>query len=319
MKDELLYNIGIVTRLTGISIPTLHAWDRRYKFPSTIRSPGGHRLYTEKDITQLKWVKSQVDSGLSPSRAIQAAKSIVDDKQIIPAANSLMTDIPIRITPSQLKDSLYEALIHHDTDAADRLMGDMLAFFSPEDLTINIIGPSLARIGEAWEAGTINIATEHLATNYLRQRLVMWMVTAPATRSLKPVILACAPGEWHEGSLLMAAVLLRRRGWSVVYLGQNVPLQSVSDLTRDISPSAILFVAMQIESAQNLVGWPALFKQISGNPPVLLGGRAFVINPGLLQIVPGFYLGDTIQEGIVKLESILLGTLTPGTLVQNPR
>ncbi len=110
---------------------------------------------------------------------------------------------------------------------------------------------------------------------------------------------------------------MRRRGWSVVYLGQNVPLQSISDLTQEISPSAILFVAMQTESAQNLVGWPALLKQDSGNPPVLLGGRAFVINPGLLQIVPGFYLGDTIQEGIMKMESILLGTLSPGTLIQN--
>jgi DNA-binding transcriptional MerR regulator len=317
MTEEPLYNIGIVTRLTGISIPTLHAWERRYGYPKIDRSPGGHRLYSEKDIARLRWVKSQVDSGLSASRAIHAVRSLEEGGQFFPPVSSLSIDIPSRITPSQLQDALYEALVQHDTSTADRLMGEMLAFFTPEDLTINIIGPTLARIGEAWEMGKINVATEHLAANYLRHRLLMWMVTGPAPHSLKPVILACAPGEWHEGSLLIVGVLLRRRGWSVAYLGQNVPLQGLSDFIREISPSAILFVAMQAETAQNLVGWSALIKQVSGNPPILLGGRAFVIDPGLLQVIPGLYLGDTIEEGVLRMESILQGTLTPRTPAQH--
>jgi DNA-binding transcriptional MerR regulator len=43
-SDEPLYNIGVVTRMTGISMATLRAWERRYEFPQAQRTSGGHRL-----------------------------------------------------------------------------------------------------------------------------------------------------------------------------------------------------------------------------------------------------------------------------------
>ncbi len=33
VNEEPLYNIGVVSRMTGISMATLRAWERRYKFP----------------------------------------------------------------------------------------------------------------------------------------------------------------------------------------------------------------------------------------------------------------------------------------------
>ena len=56
-SEEPLYNIGVVSRMTGISMATLRAWERRYDFPSARRTMGGHRLYSEKDIMQLRWVR----------------------------------------------------------------------------------------------------------------------------------------------------------------------------------------------------------------------------------------------------------------------
>jgi DNA-binding transcriptional MerR regulator len=306
MTEEPLYNIGVVTRVTGISIPTLHAWERRYGFPKAARSAGGHRLYSEKDIARLRWIKSQVDSGLIVSRAIAAAQSLEEGGHLLmPGASEAVAHPKQTPAKSNLPEGLFEALIHHDLPGADRLMGEMLAFTSPEDLTLNVIGPALARIGDAWEAGQITVATEHLASNYLRHRLLMWMVTGPTARSSNPIILACAPGEWHEGSLLMLGVLLRRRGWPVAYLGQNVPFHSLSDFIQDIQPPAILLVAMREESARKLVDWPQWIPQLGGKPLVAFGGRAFVIKPEYQQMVPGYYLGDGIQEGITKLESLL--------------
>jgi DNA-binding transcriptional MerR regulator len=43
-NEEPLYNIGVVARMTGISMPTLRAWERRYDFPDSERTAGGHRL-----------------------------------------------------------------------------------------------------------------------------------------------------------------------------------------------------------------------------------------------------------------------------------
>jgi len=306
MTEDPLYNIGVVTRVTGVPIPTLHAWERRYGFPQAARTTGGHRLYSEKDIARLRWVKSQVDSGLAVSRAIAAARSLeADGRLFLPAASETGAQPGQNPAAASLRDGLLEALTHHDLATADRLMGEMLAFYSPEDLTLDVIGPALAQIGDAWEHGKITVATEHLASNYLRHRLLMWMVTGPTPKPGNPIVLACGPGEWHEGSLLMLGVLLRRRGWPVAYLGQNVPFHDLSNFIKDINPPAIVLVSMRDESARMLADWPKWIPQLGGQPVVAFGGRAFVIRPELQSVVPGLYLGDTMNEGVAKMEAIL--------------
>jgi methanogenic corrinoid protein MtbC1 len=160
-------------------------------------------------------------------------------------------------------------------------------------------------IGEAWEQGKINVATEHLASNYLRHRLLMWMVTGPTPRYGHPIVLACAPGEWHEGSLLMLGVLLRRQGWPVAYLGQNVPFHDLAKFIEDIHTRAVVLVAMCEESARALAEWPQWIKQVRDNPLITFGGRAFVIQPDLQGMVPGIYLGSTIPDGFRNLVSLI--------------
>lgn len=308
MTEDPLYNIGVVMRLTGVPVATLHAWERRYGFPTAARTAGGHRLYSEKDIARLRWVKAQVDGGMAVSRAIAAARTLeAEGRLFLPAAPEAAARpaLDSAATPS-LRDALVKALITHDLSRADRLMGETLAFHSPEVLTAEVIGPALAEIGRLWEEGRITVATEHLASNYLRHRLLMWMVSGPPPRAVNPIVLACAPGEWHEGSLLMLGVLLRRKGWPVAYLGQNVPFPDLAEFVEQIQPPLVVLTAMREETAQTLAEWPQWIRQTLGRPKVTFGGRAFVVGPELQQIVPGHYLGDTIQEGMVRLESLLL-------------
>ena len=302
-----LYNIGVVTRVTGVPIATLHAWERRYGFPDAARSAGGHRLYSEKDIARLRWVKSQVDSGLTVSRAVIAARALeTNGRLFLPnESEASQKSQSSRTAFPSLRESLLDALFHHNLPRADQLMGEMLAFYSPEDLTLEVIGPALNAIGEAWEQGHITIATEHLATNYLRHRLLMWMVTGPTPRSGDSIVLACAPGELHEGSLLMLGVLLRRKGWPVAYLGQNVPFHDLAKFIDDIHPSAVVLVAICVEPARALADWPHWINQVGGHPIIGFGGRAFIVHPELQGMVPGVYLGTSISEGMTNLVSLL--------------
>jgi MerR family transcriptional regulator, light-induced transcriptional regulator len=184
-------------------------------------------------------------------------------------------------------------------------MGEMLTFFSPEEITLNVIGPILAGLGEAWAEGRVTVSDEHLASNYLRQRLLTWMVTGPRPRETRPIVLACAPGEWHEGSLLMLGVLLRRQGRSVAYLGQNMPFADLAVFVEQVQPGALVLVAMREESAQLLTDWPKWIKQVEGRPLVAFAGRTFVIQPELKDRVPGIYLGDSIQEGLARLQEMV--------------
>lgn len=306
-SQEPLYNIGVVTRLTGIPVTTLHAWERRYGFPNTARTAGGHRLYSERDIARLRWVKAQIDSGMQARQAVAGALRLESDGtaglSASPEAASPLP-VPSAAIPA-LSETLLQALAEHDLPRADQVLGDLLAVHSPDEITLGVIGPALNALGEAWAVGRISVATEHLASNYLRHRLLMWMVTGPRPRPVQPVVLACAPGEWHEGSLLMLAVMLRRQGWPAVYLGQNVPFGDLASFVRQIDPPVVVLVAMLEEAARALAEWPRWITQDGGRPVVAYGGRAFVIRPELPQLVPGTYLGSDLQDGWQKLIGLL--------------
>jgi MerR family transcriptional regulator, light-induced transcriptional regulator len=305
--DEAIFNIGAVARITGIPITSLHAWERRYGFPhSSVRTLGGHRLYSEGDVTLLRCVKAQIEQGITVRQAVLLVQKM-DHEGRLPPGHPVAASRPLEQLPKSTAGHLQlaEALFRRDLARADQLIGEMLAFFSPEEITLNIIGPALADLGQAWEDGHITAADEHLASNYLRQRLLMWMVTGPTARPVKPIVLACAPGEYHEGSLLMLGVLLRRQGWPVAYLGQNVPLADLAAFVEQVLPEAVVLLGMLNETASNLADWQKWIRQTNGKPLIAIAGRAFVIRPELKELVPGIYLGDTVQSGLLRLEELL--------------
>ncbi len=155
------------------------------------------------------------------------------------------------------------------------------------------------------EAMTRVAASSEPASHSLRHRLLMWMVTGPLTRPVNPIVLACGPGEWHEGGLLILGVLLRREAWPVAYLGQSVPFPDLAEFVETIRPPWVVLIVMCEERAQMLAEWPHHIKQTLGRPEIAFGGRVFVIRPELVPSIPGYYLGDTFQEGIAQIERLL--------------
>jgi len=322
-NSEPLYNIGVVSRMTLITMATLRAWERRYDFPEASRTVGGHRLYSERDILRLRWVKYRIDEGMQTAQAINALRHQEQTGQPILTEEVLAGGYPLGIDGqvirekfgreagrpfySSIRERILNALVNRNTQSADEILGEALAVLPPETLILEVIRPVMAEIGSLWEQGKIGIAPEHFATNYLRHRMLMWMVTGPPARSQQPVILACAPDEWHEGSLLIMGALLRRRLWPIIYLGQAVPLPDLGDFVRDTNPSFIVLIAMTEKSAASLVELPQWIPDaFSKNRPVIgFGGLVFVEQPEWRSKVPGIYLGSTFEEGILTIEKLL--------------
>ncbi len=312
-STDLLYNIGVVTRMTGISMATLRAWERRYDFPEAGRTSGGHRLYSEKDIMRLRWVKDRIDDGMQTAQAIQALHHqeesgfiLSDQDSHVSLVTESKQDQP-KLSSEIYRDQLFNALVQRNLQKADMILAEALAVYSPDDLIFVVIGPAMAAIGEAWEHNLITVATEHLATNYLRQRLLMWMVSGPPPMNMPPIILACAPGEWHEGSLLMLGALLRRKRYPVAYLGQAVPLFDLASFAREIKPSLIIVVAMTEISAIELAEWPKFLPESAAHnqPPLCFGGRIFSKSPEWQLKMPGTFLGSDLLEGMAKIDTLI--------------
>ncbi len=310
-NDEAIYNIGSVVRMTGIPAATLRIWERRYGFPETTRTEGQHRLYSEKEIQRLRWIKARIDEGMQARQAVRALRAAEAEERAPlkapePSIGAAQESVP-NLHIDALRHRLLNALLDHDAGQADQIFTEGFALYTPESLITDLIVPTLRDIGLGWEKGAVDVATEHLATHYLRQHLLAWMRTGPPPYAVSPIVLACAPGEWHEGGLLMFGALLRRRRWPIAYLGQSIPLAEVAKFVQETRPSAVVLTATTEEPALALAEWPAWLPETDrmGELVVGYGGLIFNERPELRAKVHGLFLGTTLQEGVETLERTL--------------
>jgi methanogenic corrinoid protein MtbC1 len=138
-----------------------------------------------------------------------------------------------------------------------------------------VIRPALVEIGERWHRGELPVATEHFATQFCLRHLnsMLSAIGAPSRPGL--IVAACAPGELHEIGLLMLVVMLRWRGWEVMYLGPNLQLARLDEAIGPQHPRLLLFTATRVEAVQALMDLPAILQRFPQPPPrVAIGGQA---------------------------------------------
>lgn len=85
-SDTPVYNTKAVVQQTGVPAPTLRAWERRYALLSPERAGNAYRLYSERDIALIRWLKEHVEDGLSISQAIALFKHYNEAYQKTPSA-----------------------------------------------------------------------------------------------------------------------------------------------------------------------------------------------------------------------------------------
>jgi methanogenic corrinoid protein MtbC1 len=309
-SDEPIYNMKAVEQQTGISAATLRAWERRYTLIEPKRTASGYRLYSERDVALLRWVRQQMNEGLTISRVVamlEAARQHGEAIYIEPQDASVVVN---RHTPQPPKDfvqPLVQALISFDTERADEVIEQTFVMFTMPTVYVEVITPALIEIGELWHRGEISISIEHFATTYLRGRLLGLLQAYPHRSDMPMIIVGCAPGERHEIGALIFAVMLRQQGFNAVYLGQDVP---VDDIVQTAIQERAAMICLSANNAASALALrevkPLLDQSQQPNPPLFgYGGRAFDTDPELRRQVDGHYLGSDPRDAINLIMNLL--------------
>lgn len=308
--EDPKYNIKSVSQRTGVQPVTLRAWERRYKILNPQRAENGYRLYSERDMALLSWLKTQVDSGLSISTAVADFRTNMSNGDSPEAIISTSAPIPSKrssLPPSNFTSRIYKALVSHDESLASDVFEEALASFDLLPLFESVLIPTLVEIGEGWFHGKVTIATEHFATNFLRARLMAIFQSMPPTRLLTKVMVGGAPGDLHEIGGLMVAILLRDSGYRVEYLGPDLPLDDLVYYAKNEKPKMIILTATIKESIIGLANFDKMLQTIRPKPVFGFGGGAFLMYPELAGQTPGIYLGESMTQSLKTIQTILDG------------
>lgn len=216
-----MYTIKRAAQLTGISLSTLRAWERRYGVVSPARSDGRYRLYSDADLRALGIMASLVNEGWSAREAAAETKA-----RISGSASTSTPEPPAGpAEPSALPglDRLVEAAQQLDPVMAADVLDDAFARAGFERVVDDWLMPALLAIGDAWADGRISVAGEHLLS-YAVQRRLAAAYEAAAARANGPVVTLGLPtGARHELGILAFAVAARRAGFSTAYVGADLP------------------------------------------------------------------------------------------------
>lgn len=305
--DDPKYTIKTVATQTGIRPVTLRAWERRHEVLTPYRSDNRYRLYSERDVAILRWLKNRVDAGISISNAVSELRNMTTQDlwpEAVPTAPAKQTGVKTS-PPASYAMRLTAALIAHDENASTELLREAHAIFDLMTICMEIIVPALVEIGEAWYTGRIRVTTEHFASAFLRGKLLSLFQAYPSRRNAPYLLVGCAPTEQHELGSLMLAVLLRSYGYRVEYLGPDIPVDDLVDYASYEHPAMIVLAATTPPAALEMKRMQEKLRRIRPMPVFGYGGRAFDANPRLREQVPGLYLGETLEKSLLNIRETL--------------
>jgi DNA-binding transcriptional MerR regulator/methylmalonyl-CoA mutase cobalamin-binding subunit len=227
------YSIKDVETLTGIKAHTLRVWEKRYGFTNPGRTETNIRTYKDDEIRRLLSVSILYNQGFKVSKI-----AALDREQLTEKILSLNESLPN--TDSTI-EGLILAMIDLDEERFEKIFNSSILKIGFEDTITKVIYPFMERIGVLWMVGTIHPSQEHFVSNIVRQKLIVAIDAQDSTKTIKPsFLLFLREGELHELGLLFFYYLIKKSGYKVIYLGQNVPTDDLFKVIQKHQPDFLL-------------------------------------------------------------------------------
>ncbi len=313
-SDDPVYNIKAIAQQSGIMASTLRAWERRYGVPRPERAGSGYRLYSSRDIAVIRWLKAQIDSGMSISHAVSLLNAMQQGSRrgtniTVSVGTQSQTVIGDgRPRESEFHDRLLAEAVLLNEIAIEAILKEAFSLYPIEHVCMYVIQPALVVVGERWHRGEININVEHFFSNLMCRRLHALLAACPPPIRQIRIIAGCAPGDLHEMGILMISLFLRRRGYDVIYLGQNISLERLEELLQTLRPHGLLLSAGTLLSAARLMDVAEfLAKQEPQSAILAYGGHIFNAVPELRFQIPGYPLSLMSPTALMAID--VLGEL----------
>lgn len=291
---QQLYPIRTVSSLTGVNAITLRAWERRYGLITPVRTPKGHRLYTQANIDLIQQVLVLLDKGISIGQAKAFLKT--KNKQTAPekAADPW----------SNFQSRMINAIVRFDTNALDHTYNDALSLYPIDLVTKHLILPLLRNLGQRWAENEGSVAEEHFFGAYLRNKLGARFHHHTVNQDGPLLVAACLPGEYHEVGLMLFCLSALNQGYRLVYLGADTPLNELKiPVEKSKADAVILSGSIGPGSSIHSNELSSLVNNVA--VPVFVGGKFAVEYTDKIHAAGAISLGTDIFEAIRTIEQTI--------------
>jgi methanogenic corrinoid protein MtbC1 len=181
--------------------------------------------------------------------------------------------------------------------------------FGLSDFYDKLLKPVMYRIGDLWQKGQLDVATEHASSNtaislikIINERITARTRYQESSSKYKAVI--CTPdGELHGLACNMIESLLLNNGFKVYNISTSIPTDEGIQYIHDVRPD-IVFISVTL--SENIRSAERLIQQIqtkyNNELPIVVGGSAFNNrNHYLNSTSSAFLMKEASFDDIMKL------------------
>ncbi|MGB0910479.1 MAG: MerR family transcriptional regulator [Nitrospirales bacterium] len=295
IKESHRYRIKAVGQLTGLSTHVIRKWEERYQLLSPVRGTNGYRLYSEDDLQLLMYIRWQIDTGQTIG---QLANMGLTNLQYAMNHSPIEThSLSGEFQPSAV--TLISAARRLDQDTAESSIYALVSQLGLEEALHQVLFPVLRIIGDLWHQGQITMGGEHLITQTIRHHLAT-SLRQNHHSNCPTVIVACAPGNFHEIGAMTSVFVLQKQGWNSIYMGVNSDIDLVH-LACERRQGKLVILSTVLERPEK--EFQHMTKQITNKIlplcPVIIGGRGAAKYSTFLE-----EQGITYIEHVQQLQSL---------------
>lgn len=274
-RQDELYPIREVARLTGVNPVTLRAWERRYGLIQPLRTDSGHRLYSLADIEAVRSILAWIERGV----AVSKVGKLMARAAPMQGGGGALGDDPAAGDWGEWQARLRRAVTSFDEAQLERIYGQVFSGYPLPMALQDVLLPVwqellLRRDGFGQTSEWLFLDT------FLRGR-VLQRLHLVRGQSDERVLLAPLPGHCHELELLVTALLLAGNELAVVPLGLGQPFDELPLVCERVRPQALVLFSNRAPEAE-LPRRMARLEQALDCPLALSGDVAELAEESLL-------------------------------------
>ena len=218
------FSIKDLENLSGVKAHTIRIWEKRYKLLTPKRSNTNIRTYDIQNLKRLLNLAYLNKSGFKISKLGELSEIEIAAK---------VQELIVSKNYNDYAHGMFKlAMLNFDTSLFDNTYHKLLQESSFRDIFLNVFIKLLDEIGLLWQNNTIQPVHERFISNLITQKV---LINTEKTQYLehtkeKSFILFLPLNETHELGLLFINFELSLKGYRVIFLGQNVPIEDLKAL-----------------------------------------------------------------------------------------
>jgi len=223
MKSD--FSIKDLENISGIKAHTIRIWEKRYKLLEPERTETNIRHYGLRSLQKLLNVAFLNSNGIKISKIAKLSNEEV---------SAHVREIASRGNIEHHAINAFKmSMFHFDQVLFYKTYMNLLERYTFREIFYDIFIPLLNEMGLLWQTNTISPAHEHFISVRIKQKILLnieklqSLEPKPATRTF---VLFLPENEIHDIGLLFVNYELRSRGYHTIFLGESIPMESLSDV-----------------------------------------------------------------------------------------